>query len=220
MRGDAKRLAIEAHQHPVCGLTNSCGILQQSLKNRLHVAGRAGDDAQHFRCRRLLLQRLAQIVGALTQLIEQPCVLDGDDGLVGERPEQPALLVRERTGVGPQDAERADGNIAAQHRHGRHRAIAGRQEIARSDCQFRRHVLGVGNIHDPAIENGRARYVRARERQRHSASHCFDARRIGRGDGGSLDLIPVCESNQDGGAGKKLEPACHDGVEHRLGGAE
>ena len=32
----------------------------------------------------LLLQRLGQIVGALAQFIEQPRVLDGDNGLGGE----------------------------------------------------------------------------------------------------------------------------------------
>ena len=39
---------------------------------------------QHFRRRRLLLQRLSQIVSALAQFVEQPRVLDGDDGLGGE----------------------------------------------------------------------------------------------------------------------------------------
>ncbi len=39
---------------------------------------------KNLRRRRLLLQRLGQIVGALAQLVEQPRVLDGDDGLGGE----------------------------------------------------------------------------------------------------------------------------------------
>ena len=51
---------------------------------------------QHLRGRRLLLQRFAQIVGALAQLIEQPGVLDGDDGLIGEILHQLNLLVGER----------------------------------------------------------------------------------------------------------------------------
>ena len=36
---------------------------------------------QHLSRRGLLLQRLGEIVGALAQLVEQPRVLDGDDGL-------------------------------------------------------------------------------------------------------------------------------------------
>ena len=51
---------------------------------------------QHLRGRGLLLQRLAQIVGALAQLVEQPRVLDGDDGLGGEVLYQLDLLVGER----------------------------------------------------------------------------------------------------------------------------
>jgi hypothetical protein len=41
------------------------------------VTRRAADNAQHFRPRRLLLQRLPQ-------LVEQPGVLDGDDSLGSE----------------------------------------------------------------------------------------------------------------------------------------
>ena len=47
------------------------------------------------RGRGLLLQRLAQIIGALAQLVEQPRVLDGDDGLGGEVLHQLDLLVGE-----------------------------------------------------------------------------------------------------------------------------
>src|SRR3984893_9320582 len=125
--------------------------------------------------------------------------------------QQRTLLVRQRPGHWSQHAERADREIAAEHWHGCHRAVAGRQEIAGSDRQFCRHVLGVGNIHDPAIENGGAGYVVAREQQRHSASHCFDTRCIRSGDGCGPHLIPVGERNQDGGAGEQLEPACDNG---------
>ena len=58
MRVDAKRLAIEAHQHPEFGLANSCGILQQALENRLQLAGRRADDLKHIGSRGLLLQLL------------------------------------------------------------------------------------------------------------------------------------------------------------------
>ena len=50
------------------------------------------------RGRGLLLQRLGQIVGALAQLVEQPRVLDGDDGLGGEiRTSSICLSVNGRT---------------------------------------------------------------------------------------------------------------------------
>ena len=47
------------------------------------------------RGRRLLLQRLGEIVGALAQFVEQPRVLDGDDRLRGEVRDQFDLLVGE-----------------------------------------------------------------------------------------------------------------------------
>ena len=46
--------------------------------------GRVADDLEDVRCRRLLLQRFGQIVGALAQFVEQPRILDGDHGLVGK----------------------------------------------------------------------------------------------------------------------------------------
>ena len=49
---------------------------------------------QHLGGRGLLLQRFGQIVGALAQLVDQPRVLDRDDGLGGEGLEQRELLVR------------------------------------------------------------------------------------------------------------------------------
>ena len=66
------------------------------LEHRLQLARRGGDDLQHFRGRGLLLQGLAQIIGALAQFLEQPRVLDGDDGLLGEVLDQRDLLVGER----------------------------------------------------------------------------------------------------------------------------
>ena len=78
------------------GLANARRIRQHRLEYRLQLAGRAGDDAQHLRGRGLLLQRLAQIIGALPQLVKQPRVLDGDHRLLGEIVDQFDLLVGER----------------------------------------------------------------------------------------------------------------------------
>ena len=42
-----------------------------------------------------MLERLRKIVGALAQLVEQPRVLDGDDGLVRKRFYERDLFIRE-----------------------------------------------------------------------------------------------------------------------------
>src|SRR6516165_2947623 len=54
------------------------GVLQHGVEDRVKVAGRTGDNLQHLRCRRLLLERFRQIVCALAQLLQKARVLDGD----------------------------------------------------------------------------------------------------------------------------------------------
>ena len=71
-------------QHHIIDPTNPRRALDDGVEHRLHVRRRAADDAEHFGRRRLMLQRLAQFCVALLDFFEQPHVLDGDDGLVGE----------------------------------------------------------------------------------------------------------------------------------------
>ena len=66
------------------GAADANSILQHGGKHGLQIAGRATDDPEHLRSRRLLLQRLCEVGGALAQFVEQPRVLDGDDGLGGK----------------------------------------------------------------------------------------------------------------------------------------
>src|SRR5262249_24755996 len=65
------------------------GRLGKRIEYRLQVEGRAADDLEHIRGGRLLLQRFAQ-------LVQQPRVLDGDDGLGGEIRHQLDLFVGEK----------------------------------------------------------------------------------------------------------------------------
>jgi hypothetical protein len=59
------------------GFADTSGILQHGLEHQLEVPWRARNDAQHFGCGGLLLQRFAQFV-------EQPGILDGNDGLAAK----------------------------------------------------------------------------------------------------------------------------------------
>ena len=52
-------------QHHVIDPTNPGGALDDGIEHRLHVGGRAADDAEHFGRRRLMLQGLAQFRIAL-----------------------------------------------------------------------------------------------------------------------------------------------------------
>ena len=71
-------------QKPNLAPANRVAFSSMAFEHRLKFAGRRTDNAQHFGGRRLLLQRLGEIIGALTQLVEQPRVFDGDNGLCGE----------------------------------------------------------------------------------------------------------------------------------------
>ena len=58
-----------------------------------------------------------QIVGALAQLVEQPRILDGDDGLGGEVLHEIDLLVGEGADLLAVDDDRADQLIVLEHRN-------------------------------------------------------------------------------------------------------
>ena len=57
-----------------------------------------------------------EIVGALAQFVEQPHVLDGDDGLGGEGLEQLDLLVGNGPHFRPRRRSRADRSVLLEHR--------------------------------------------------------------------------------------------------------
>ena len=86
-------------QHHVINPTNPRGALDDGVEDRLHVRGRAADDAEHLGRRRLMLQGLAQFCVALLEFLEQPHVLDRDDRLIGEGFEKRDLLVGKRTNL-------------------------------------------------------------------------------------------------------------------------
>ena len=75
-------------------LAQASSRLHQRIEYRLQIEGRAADDLEHVGGGGLLLQRFAQ-------LVEQPRVLDGDDGLGGEVRDQRDLLVGERANLLP-----------------------------------------------------------------------------------------------------------------------
>ena len=77
-------LAVPTVDIPKRGVADANGVLQHGSKNRLKIARGSANDLEHFRRSRLLFQRLAEISGALTQFVEQPRVLDGDNCLIRE----------------------------------------------------------------------------------------------------------------------------------------
>ena len=94
------RVALAESQHHVIDPTNLRRALDDGVEHRLHVRGRAADDAEHLGRCRLMLQRLAQFCVALLDLFEQPHVLDRDHGLSGKGFKKLDLfIVKGRTSV-------------------------------------------------------------------------------------------------------------------------
>src|SRR5207249_2591401 len=80
-----RRIALNDPKNHVVNPAGSRGALTDCVEDWLHVRRRAADDAEHFRRRGLVLQRLVERRVALLELVEKAHVFDGDDGLVGER---------------------------------------------------------------------------------------------------------------------------------------
>src|SRR5262245_25074553 len=95
-RDRAKGISLAQEQVAELRLAEADRVCQHGLEHWLQRGGRAANDAQHLRGRRLLLQGLAEVVRALAQLIQQASVLDGDNGLGGKVRYQLDMLACER----------------------------------------------------------------------------------------------------------------------------
>jgi hypothetical protein len=62
-RNEVEDLAVPSPDFSELGVADPYGIFQHGFKYWLKVAWGAADNLQHIRCCRLLLQRLAQILG-------------------------------------------------------------------------------------------------------------------------------------------------------------
>ena len=81
---ERQTVPFDSVDRSVLSLTKPGRVFDERVENGLKIKGRAADDFQNFAGRRLLVQRLGKIAVAFLQFFEQPHVLDGDDGLIGE----------------------------------------------------------------------------------------------------------------------------------------
>ena len=103
-REDVRLLTIPTIDVPKGGVAKPNGFLQHGGKYRLKITRGTADNLEHLRRCCLLLQRFREVgcafgeVGsALTEFVEQPRILNGDDGLSGEVSYKLYLLVIEGT---------------------------------------------------------------------------------------------------------------------------
>jgi hypothetical protein len=91
--GRSKGITVVEEERAKLCLTDASRTAQHFTEYRFQLSRRTSNDLQYFRGRCLLLQRL-------TQFIEQPRVLDGDDSLGGEvRQELDLLFGKGRTSL-------------------------------------------------------------------------------------------------------------------------
>ena len=86
---------------------NRAAFSATTSKHRLNIRRRAGDDAQEFHSSRSAAPSFGEIAVAF-EFFEQPHVLDGDDGLVGEGFEQLDLRRGEGAHLGATCAQRSN----------------------------------------------------------------------------------------------------------------
>jgi hypothetical protein len=92
----------------------------------------------------LLLQRLGQLGRALAQLVHEPRILDGDDGLFREIAQKLDLLIGKRLNLLAIDVNRADQLSLLKHGHGDNRSSA--RNIDETCACVLRQCRGVGNV--------------------------------------------------------------------------
>src|SRR5215470_3223611 len=83
----------------IVGFAQQSSGFGQRVEHGLQIEGRSADYLEHVGCGGLLLQGLGKIAGALSQLVQEARVLDGDDCLIGEARDQLDLLVSERSNL-------------------------------------------------------------------------------------------------------------------------
>ncbi len=88
------------------GIADPGGAFCDDLEHRLSIGDRTGNDAQHFRCCRLLFQCLRKIARSRLHFVKKTRIFDCYDGLIGESCQDFDLLL----GEGP------DG-LASEHDH-------------------------------------------------------------------------------------------------------
>src|SRR6266516_1291576 len=141
-----------------------------------HVPAIYADLAEHLRGRGLLLQRFAEFSGAIAQLVEQPGVLNRDDGLFRKVRDQRNLLLGEPSDLPAIDGNQADDLVLLEHRYDEQRPdpgefdVGNRQRIAVEVNLIRTQVSDMDRLPCPRRPGDRAIWSGTQ----HSAPHLLD----------------------------------------------
>src|SRR5215470_2096774 len=151
--GKPQQIAVGPHYGAHIRLAKPGRRLDQRVKYRLQVEGRAADHLENIGGRRLLLQGFAQ-------LIEQARVLDGNNGLGGKILHQLDLLVSEWSHFPAIDAEDTDQLVLLEQRHAKESpraSVLGKRAVRVLRWQVQGPLGGQDSVEGGG---GRRRYVR------------------------------------------------------------
>ena len=84
LRLENQFVAIPQRDEGVICITEFAGALDDCAENRFDICRRRGDHPKYVAAAGLVGQRFREITRLRLHFVEQPDVLDGDDGLVGE----------------------------------------------------------------------------------------------------------------------------------------
>src|SRR5262245_52206647 len=94
------QLAVESDEPAEEAVAQSHGAFDDRVKDWLNVHRRARNDAQNVAGRGLSGEGIGKVRVTRLELLEEPHILDGDYGLVGEGLEEADLGIRERLHFG------------------------------------------------------------------------------------------------------------------------
>ena len=128
---------------------------------------------------------------------EQPGVVDGDGGLVGERLQQRDLVVVETAGVEPGECDHAEEDTVADHRYTQHTAATGAASGGVREAVG--ELIEVGDVHGRRRDCGLAG-----RRTRIDRDAVEEFARVVHAAGGAQDQL-VTVFDEDPGAGSRAQ---------------
>src|SRR5262249_22100576 len=220
MRDHLHHVPIEPIDDAEDAIAESSCAFSYGVENRLYVSRRLADHAQDLGRGRLLVQGFAHLgMGLrerrvlLLQLREQPHVLDGDDGLVGEGLEKCGLAFGERSGLGTPNGDAADHFTPVQYWDPNRAAAAERdtQGLEIFDVYPRVRYMAHSSLENDTAEDGRSR--------RAHREHLFGKLNAFRSDIGvryQMEQVTIVGRDVAEVRIAQTHRAFRNGIEHRL----
>src|SRR5262245_6455302 len=148
----------------VC-LAEPCRSLRNGIEYWLQLIWGPRNDRQHLCGCCLVLQRLLQLAGTRLFGLEQPGVLDSDDGLIREGLQKRYLLWRERSNLGASQKDRPNRLPLSHQGSGQGRAVPDHQlrwfSVGKFAFEKGRYII---NMHGLAVENRSSSDASTRQR--------------------------------------------------------